>query len=81
MEDVLQTIRDLKTKAKNQRDLERYEVAAKILKKIAIPLVKEKLSSTSLADWKAQLASELADCFGILGGIYRRWALDRKSVV
>jgi hypothetical protein len=79
MEDLLQTIRDLKTKAKNRRDLGRYDGAEKILKDEAIPLLEEELSATDRAEWKAQLASELADCFGILGGSYRRWGLESKT--
>lgn len=79
MEDLLQTIRDLKTKAKNRRDLGRYDGAEKILKDEAIPLIEEELSATDRAEWKAQLASELADCFGILGGSYRRWGLESET--
>ncbi|HEX8650037.1 MAG TPA: tetratricopeptide repeat-containing protein [Pyrinomonadaceae bacterium] len=79
MEDLLQTIRNLKTRAKNRRDLGRYERAVRILEEEAIPLIQKELSSTSLADWRAQLASELSDCFGILGGLYRRWALETET--
>jgi len=78
MEDLLQYIRDLKTKAKNRRDLGRYESAVKILKENAVPLIQNELSSSDLVDWRAQLASELSDCFGILGGLYRRWALESE---
>jgi hypothetical protein len=79
MEDLLQTVRYLKTKAKNRRDRSDYESAVKILSKQAIPLIENELSSTSQADWRAQLASELADCHGIVGGLYRRWALDQRT--
>jgi tetratricopeptide (TPR) repeat protein len=78
MENLMQTVRDLKTKAKNRRDLGRYDSAVSILDK-AISLIREELSSTNLADWKSRLASELADCYGLLGGIHRRWGLEAKT--
>jgi len=79
MEDLLQTIRYLKTRAKNRRDLGRYESAVKILREEAVPLIQTELASTTLADWKVQLASELSDGFGIMGGIYRRWGLESET--
>ena len=78
MEDLLQEIRNLKTRAKNRRDLERYDKAAEILEN-AIRLIQEELSITTSVDWKSQLASELCDCYGLLGGIHRRMALESKT--
>jgi len=77
MDNLLQTIRELKTKAKNRRDLKRYESAATILDR-AIALTEGDLTATDSPDWKAQLASELSDCFGLLGGVYRRWGLESE---
>jgi hypothetical protein len=77
MDNLLQTIRELKTKAKNRRDLKRYESAETILNR-AITLTEEELSATDSSDWKAALASELSDCYGLLGGVYRRWGLEAK---
>jgi hypothetical protein len=78
IEDLVQTIRHLKTKAKNRRDHGNYEIAVDILKG-TIELIQKKLSSTELPNLKIQLASELSDSFGILGGIYRRCALESKN--
>jgi hypothetical protein len=78
METLLQTIRELKTKAKNRRDLGRYDSAETILGE-AISLAQEGLLSSTSTDWKSQLASELSDCYGLLGGIYRRWGLESKT--
>ncbi len=78
MSEVHERIRELKTQAKNRRDLGRYERAAKLLEE-AIAIAKKELEATNVAEWRATLASELADCYGLLGGVERRWALDPKS--
>lgn len=75
MENLLETVRELKTKAKNRRDLERYESAATFLEK-AINILKSLFVDTTLSDCKSNLALELADCYGLLGGINRRWGLS-----
>ena len=75
MEDLLKTVRELKTKAKNRRDLERYASATSFLTK-AIQELESALANTTITDWKSQIASELADCHGLLGGVYRRWGLS-----
>jgi tetratricopeptide (TPR) repeat protein len=79
MEELLATIHDLKTKAKNRRDLERYESAVSFLQK-ALQILEPALASATRTEWKSQLASELADCYGLLGGVYRRWALSSTDV-
>ena len=72
--DVLKRIGDLKTQAKNRRDLKRYDRAVHLLED-AIEIARTEYDeATNLPDWRATLASELADCWGILGGIERRWA-------
>lgn len=80
MEDLLKNIRELKTKAKNRRDLERYESAASFLEK-AIQLMEKALTTSTEANWKAMLFSELADCYGLLGGIKRRWGLSMADPI
>jgi hypothetical protein len=75
MENLLQTVRELKTKAKNRRDLERYENAATFVNK-AIQILQPALNDTTSTDLKSQIALELVDCYGLLGGINRRWALS-----
>jgi len=78
MSDVIQRIVELKTQAKNRRDLKRWDRAAALLKQ-AIGLAEEEYHSTGAREWRATMASELADCWGILGGLERRWALDPAS--
>jgi hypothetical protein len=67
-------LRELKTQAKNRRDLKRYERAASFADQ-AIALARKELEAESGASYKAQLASELADSYGLLGGIERRWGV------
>lgn len=81
MKDLSEEIRSLKTEAKNCRDQERYEAGVQVLTDElaipSIPFIRKELSSASLSDEnKKKLASELADCLGLLGGIFRRWALE-----
>jgi hypothetical protein len=78
MSDLLQRVRELKTQAKNRRDLKRYDRAVTLLKQ-AISLAHKEYETTSLSDQRATLVSELADCWGIWGGVERRWALDPSS--
>lgn len=72
MSTVLDEIRNLKTQAKNRRDLRRYDSAARILER-AISLATGYMSDGEL---RGQMAEELADCNGLLGGVQRRWALE-----
>lgn len=62
----------LKTQAKNRRDLRRYDRATEILKR-AIEIAKSNLPNEGL---RSRMAEELADCYGLLGGVQRRWALE-----
>ena len=71
MPTIVDAIVDLKTKAKNRRDLERYDRAAGFVQD-AISLAKKELVTP---EFRVKMASELADCYGLLGGIERRWAL------
>jgi hypothetical protein len=83
----IQRIRELKTEAKNRRDrgLRRYPRAVELLHD-AIQLGKADLDAiepgkadpagSSATEVQAQLAVELADCHGLLGGVERRWALE-----
>jgi hypothetical protein len=78
MSDILQRVGELKTQAKNRRDLTRYDRAASLLRQ-AITLASTEYEATKLPDQREKLVSELADCWGILGGVERRWALDPSS--
>jgi hypothetical protein len=74
MVSLLDQIREFKTQAKNRRDmgLPLYPRAETYLAQ-AIDLGRKNLEQTEL---RSQIASELADCYGLLGGIQRRWALE-----
>ena len=74
MTDLFETVRDLKTKAKNRRDLGRYQKGIEILGK-AISLLTQELNANKALECKSKIASELSDCHGLTGGIYRRWGL------
>ena len=78
MSDVTQRLVDLKTQAKNRRDLGRWERAAVLLKQ-AIDLAEEEYRSTKADEWRTTMASELADCWGMIGGVQRRWAFDSSD--
>jgi hypothetical protein len=73
----IQRIRELKTEAKNRRDrgLRGYPRAVELLHD-AIALGKTQLAGSSAIELQGQLAVELADCHGLLGGVERRWALE-----
>jgi hypothetical protein len=77
MTEALGEIKKLKTQAKNQRDRGQYERAARILK-VATSLGEKAKNECSASELQA-LATELADCYGIMGGVYRRWALETES--
>jgi hypothetical protein len=79
-ESPVQRIRQLKTEAKNRRDrgLKGYPRAVELLRE-AIELGKPCLAESTIGEFRAQVAAELADCHGLLGGIERRWALDGPS--
>lgn len=78
MTDILQQIRELKTQAKNRRDLGRYDRAVRLLSD-AISIAQGELNASNVGEWRAALASELADCYGLLGGVERRWALHPQG--
>ena len=87
MSDLLQRIADLKTQAKNRRDLKRYERAAALMKQ-AIDLAYQEYESTAVPELRSTLASELVDCWGILGGasvgrecasVIERWGHPRPN--
>ncbi len=70
-------IRELKTQAKNRRDrgLAGYPRAVALLRD-AIGIARAALLEATGDDRSTELATELADCYGIIGGIERRWAVD-----
>lgn len=75
MATISDEIRSLKTQAKNRRDLQRYGPAVNILMRAIA------LATTHFADGelRGQMAEELADCNGLLGGVQRRWALESNG--
>jgi hypothetical protein len=74
MQDLFEKVRELKTKAKNRRDLERYNSAASFAKQ-TIQTLESALGSPEATE-KSKLADQLADSYGLLGGIYRHWGLS-----
>ena len=74
MENELEKIDELIKRAKRLRDRPRYEDAISVLDEQAIPLINSELVSAS-STYKLELGRRLADCYGIQGGCYRRWAL------
>ena len=78
---VLAQIGELKTRAKNCRDFSRY-LDARVLLNDATTIASTELSALDAAkepDARKTLASELADCYGLLGGVERRWALQAPA--
>jgi len=71
MADTLQAVRELKVRAKNERDFEDYEQALGTLDE-AIRLLDS--SEARITEPRSRLDSELADCWGMKGGVQRRWA-------
>jgi hypothetical protein len=71
----IERIRDLKTSAKNQRDRgsRGYPRALSMLQE-AITIAQTELKRSTVVEYRGQLAAELSDCFGLVGGIQRRWA-------
>lgn len=79
MTEALDDIKRLKTQAKNRRDRGQYDRAVRVLKEAISRGEKAKSETKSeTSDWKG-LTAELADCYGIMGGVYRRWALQTGS--
>jgi tetratricopeptide (TPR) repeat protein len=83
---TLDSVIELKRKAKNRTEASRYEKAIELISN-AIKILTTDIDINSLppADILS-IYSELADCYGIQGGIYRRWSislnntLDEKSL-
>ena len=77
MKPLIEQIREIKTEAKNLRDLgiEGYEDAVAALQS-AIKLATDALAEANVQDIARQMAKELADCFGMVGGVQRRWAIE-----
>lgn len=69
-----QEILRLKAKAKNLRDFDMYEDAINCIKKAIVILESVERGKETDED-----ISEMADCYGIMGGLYRRWGLNEIS--
>jgi hypothetical protein len=80
LQDIINEAKDLKIKAKNRRDMERYDKAV-VFAKQAITSLEDFLKTNDLLSEKevGELNTQLADCYGIEGGIYRRWGLIDQS--
>ncbi len=77
MQTLIERIRELKTEAKNRRDrgVKGYARGVALLEE-AIAMAREGLTQSSIPELRSQLAIEIADCYGLIGGIQRRWAAD-----
>jgi hypothetical protein len=76
----IERIRELKTGAKNQRDrgAKGYPRALSMLAE-AIAIARADLENSTSGERRAQLATELSDCFGMVGGVERRWAYESEG--
>ena len=81
MKPLKDQILDAKTEAKNQRDrgLKGYPRALIRLSR-AIDLAKQGLLTSSVTATICELTKELADCYGMAGGVERRWGLEAGDV-
>src|SRR5687768_10982090 len=80
VDDLVLKVKDLKIKAKNRRDLNRYEQAITYLDK-ALKELSKALQEMAFENEneEGEINSQFADCLGIKGGIYRRWALTESE--
>jgi hypothetical protein len=80
MSTVIEHIRELKTGAKYQRDrgVKGYARAISDLEE-AITVAQAGLGESAAGEVRSQLASELSDCYGLVGGVERRWADEFKG--
>jgi hypothetical protein len=76
----IERIRELKTGSKIQRDrgLKGYPRALSMLKE-AIAIARADLDESTVAEDRSQWASELSDCYALVGGVERRWAGEFKG--
>jgi hypothetical protein len=75
IKNILEEIQTFKTKAKNRRGLMLFSNAESYISK-AIEMSESEFASTQAQNWKSRYALELSDCYGIKGGILRRWGLE-----
>lgn len=73
MDDLLDRVRALKAAAKTARDNQEWEEAIGYLQD-AISLLKARMADAS-SPRPSWLSSELADTYGLMGGIEKRWGL------
>lgn len=70
-------IQDLKKDAKTDRNFGNFEAAEENISKAISQLEAPFASGEDLPEKAtALLSSEIADCYGILGGIYKRWGMS-----
>jgi hypothetical protein len=80
MPTLSEQILEAKTAAKNLRDrgLKGYRRAVNRLQE-AIAKAQEGLEETNVPDLRRNYARHLADCFGMIGGVERRWGLEGEA--
>ena len=78
MIDIFTRVTTLKESAKANRDFGDYESALEDLNQ-AVEAIKKEDTSTQEANYKDRLRHELADCYGMMGGNYRRLADVNES--
>jgi len=71
---IVDYVRSLKASAKSARDDEDWEDALSDCDE-AVTILVEQLRG-DLPGWEGQLRSELADTYGLIGGIHKRWGLE-----
>jgi tetratricopeptide (TPR) repeat protein len=78
MSKVLKNVKDLMYSAKDNRDFGDLEAGLDDLRQ-AIDLLIPFYQSAEDSDYKADLQKQIADCYGMMGGIYRRLASNEGS--
>jgi len=78
MIDIFLQVTTLKESAKANRDFSDYESALEDLNQ-AVEVLMQEASTTHEDSYKDHIDRELADCYGMIGGIYRRLAQINES--
>src|ERR1700693_4132274 len=78
MIDIFLQVTTLKESAKANRDFSDYESALEDLNQ-AVEVLMQEASTTHEDSYKDHIDRELADCYGMKGGIFRRLAQTKQS--
>ena len=77
LEEIFENVIKQKRKAKNRRDIDRFEQAIKYLDQSIQELKETESENGDLSEEDLKnIHFQLSDCYGIMGGIYRRWGLS-----